>query len=466
MNERHPPDWLPPGAEELLSNWPDHQRSDKDFERMARAIEARLATEGSINRSENTELGSELAGRTDDESLDSTGADADPPASSEQLSPRALADAKNPKQDSDDWLFRPPLPLASGERRHAPGSPAKSGTELSLKEIAQAALESAPAAAARPPLRSHVQRRTSREEATAARGNTSDRQSQINLVSRRSPVRPAVQTLQARGAETTAPNVVAKSNIVSMPSVVASEQPSTAVSSSERGDSNVSPEQPRQSSRAPAWWLWGSVAAAACVGALFVKGFDTQPTVATAPTVTVIHQITAAPPSADVSDTESETPTSPPAAVAKLEQQPEATSLEDLPMEKPRAVARAVRTKPQPSAASEGDAEGTGAPEPEIAEPQLIPAARPGALPERPSIGAAQGAIGAKLGPARACLAGTYQPSKASVVFGSDGRVRSVQVSGPAQGTPAEPCIIKAMSSARLQPFADESFTIRTTVRP
>jgi hypothetical protein len=70
------------------------------------------------------------------------------------------------------------------------------------------------------------------------------------------------------------------------------------------------------------------------------------------------------------------------------------------------------------------------------------------------------------LGGARACVAGQDAPSSATVTFGSDGRVQSVGVSGPAAGTPAEACIKAALSKARVQPFARPSFTVSTPVRP
>jgi hypothetical protein len=99
-------------------------------------------------------------------------------------------------------------------------------------------------------------------------------------------------------------------------------------------------------------------------------------------------------------------------------------------------------------------------------QPVLVPAAAGASQAQRPSIGAAQGAVGVVLPAARACLAGQTQPSRVDVIFASDGRVRSVAVGGPAQGTPAEACIANAMRTARVRPFGDDTFTVRTTVRP
>jgi hypothetical protein len=97
---------------------------------------------------------------------------------------------------------------------------------------------------------------------------------------------------------------------------------------------------------------------------------------------------------------------------------------------------------------------------------KMKPAATAGDIPEKPSVGAVQAAIGSVLGGARACVAGQDAPSQATVTFGSDGRVQSVGVSGPAAGTPAAACIKAALSKARVQPFARPTFTVGTPVRP
>jgi hypothetical protein len=89
-----------------------------------------------------------------------------------------------------------------------------------------------------------------------------------------------------------------------------------------------------------------------------------------------------------------------------------------------------------------------------------------GGVPDRPSTGAAQAAVGAVLGAARSCLAGQPQGSSATLVFGSNGEVSSVSVNGPAAGTPAASCIQTALKKARVQPFAAPSFSLGVTVRP
>jgi len=89
-----------------------------------------------------------------------------------------------------------------------------------------------------------------------------------------------------------------------------------------------------------------------------------------------------------------------------------------------------------------------------------------GGMSDRPSTGAAQAAVGAVLGAARACIAGQPDPSSATLTFGSSGEVTSVSVSGAAAGTPAATCIKGALGKARVQPFAAQSFSLGVTIRP
>lgn len=86
-------------------------------------------------------------------------------------------------------------------------------------------------------------------------------------------------------------------------------------------------------------------------------------------------------------------------------------------------------------------------------------------VPRKPSQGAVTGAIGAVLRGARACLGPDDPVSRASIVFGSDGTVQSVSVTGGAKGKPAEACIKSALMKAKLQPFAEPSYTANITVR-
>jgi hypothetical protein len=118
--------------------------------------------------------------------------------------------------------------------------------------------------------------------------------------------------------------------------------------------------------------------------------------------------------------------------------------------------------KPAPKPAASAT---TGAPRP--GDAKLRPAElSSNEMTDRPSAGAAQAAVGAVLGAARACVAGHPQPSSAQLVFGSDGQVQSVTVAGPAAGTPAAACIETALKKARVQPFAASTFSLAVTVRP
>lgn len=95
-------------------------------------------------------------------------------------------------------------------------------------------------------------------------------------------------------------------------------------------------------------------------------------------------------------------------------------------------------------------------------EPQLKPAeGSSGSVPLSPSAGAVSTALGSVRSGASACLAGQTESVSASVTFAADGHVLSVRASGPAAA-----CIQAALSKAHIAPFAKESFTASTTVRP
>ncbi|MEI9948198.1 MAG: hypothetical protein WDO74_04275 [Pseudomonadota bacterium] len=100
-------------------------------------------------------------------------------------------------------------------------------------------------------------------------------------------------------------------------------------------------------------------------------------------------------------------------------------------------------------------------------DPALRPAdSRGGELPAKPSTGAVQAALGSVMSGARHCVAGDDAPSSAVVVFGSDGRVQHVSVSGSAAGKSSAQCIEAQLSRARVQPFAASNFSVNATVRP
>lgn len=88
-----------------------------------------------------------------------------------------------------------------------------------------------------------------------------------------------------------------------------------------------------------------------------------------------------------------------------------------------------------------------------------------GAVPQKPSQGAITGALGAVLPEARRCLGPDDPISRASVVFGSNGTVQSVNVSGGAAGKPAEACIKGALMKAKVAPFAEATYSAPVTIR-
>lgn len=88
-----------------------------------------------------------------------------------------------------------------------------------------------------------------------------------------------------------------------------------------------------------------------------------------------------------------------------------------------------------------------------------------GNVPQKPSQGAVTGALGAVLPGARACLGPDDPISRASIVFSSAGTAQSVNVTGGAAGKPAEACIKGALMKAKVQPFAEPTYTANVTVR-
>jgi hypothetical protein len=109
---------------------------------------------------------------------------------------------------------------------------------------------------------------------------------------------------------------------------------------------------------------------------------------------------------------------------------------------------------------------------PHAAAPREAPAAAaaPGGpvagLPDSPSLGAVRAALAAQLGSAKACVADQQGASRASLTFGSDGKVKSVAVSGPAAGTAAEECIRGALQRATVAPFSRPTFVVGLPLRP
>jgi hypothetical protein len=98
-------------------------------------------------------------------------------------------------------------------------------------------------------------------------------------------------------------------------------------------------------------------------------------------------------------------------------------------------------------------------------EPEA-PTFAPGTVPQRPSMGAVQSALGRVTPEARNCLNPDDPISRATVTFVSLGNTSSVVVTGHAAGTPAEACIKAALGKAKVPPFAQDSFSAPVTIRP
>jgi len=131
----------------------------------------------------------------------------------------------------------------------------------------------------------------------------------------------------------------------------------------------------------------------------------------------------------------------------------------------PRGGAKAAAPAEAP-AAKEGT---TPAPQaPPAAETELRPAAADssGGLPDKPSTGSVQAALGSVMGNARACMAGAGAPAPARIVFGASGNVSQVEISGATAGTPAAACLENALRRARVAPFAAATFSVSISIRP
>jgi hypothetical protein len=104
---------------------------------------------------------------------------------------------------------------------------------------------------------------------------------------------------------------------------------------------------------------------------------------------------------------------------------------------------------------------------------QALPAPEPAAggarnqnIPEQPSQGSVQAAVGAVVSGAKACVAGADDVSRALVTFSSAGTVTSVNVSGWAAGHGKSSCVQGALKAAKVGPFSKPSFTVTVPIRP
>ncbi len=100
---------------------------------------------------------------------------------------------------------------------------------------------------------------------------------------------------------------------------------------------------------------------------------------------------------------------------------------------------------------------------PEAVAQQAGPVSANSDVPEQPGKGAISGALSGPRGVAKTCLEGHTTPASVSVVFGSDGKVQTVNVNGA--GTEAE-CVKRAFSRANVGAFRRATFPVSVTVTP
>lgn len=91
------------------------------------------------------------------------------------------------------------------------------------------------------------------------------------------------------------------------------------------------------------------------------------------------------------------------------------------------------------------------------------PASQNSDLPEQPGKGAISGALSGPRGVAKTCLDGHNAPASVSVVFGSDGKVQTVNVTGAGAATD---CVKKAFGRANVGQFRRATFPVSVTITP
>ena len=105
-------------------------------------------------------------------------------------------------------------------------------------------------------------------------------------------------------------------------------------------------------------------------------------------------------------------------------------------------------------------AAGAGAPEPAAGNPKNQN------IPEQPSQGSVQAAVGTVMGGAKGCVAGADDVSRANVTFSSGGSVSSVSVTGWAAAHGKSSCVQAALKGAKVGAFSKPSYTVGVTIRP
>ncbi|WP_438025921.1 hypothetical protein [Sorangium sp. So ce233] len=111
----------------------------------------------------------------------------------------------------------------------------------------------------------------------------------------------------------------------------------------------------------------------------------------------------------------------------------------------------------------------SGEKQPSVESEAPVPASGPlrqQNVPEQPSQGSVQAALGSVMGSARACVAGADDVSRAQITFSSAGQVSKVSVSGWAAANGQTSCVQSALKAANVGPFSKPSFSVSATIRP
>jgi hypothetical protein len=242
-------------------------------------------------------------------------------------------------------------------------------------------------------------------------------------------------------------------------------------------DAHTPPAQ--RSARSRQWALAAGGALALAAGAaLLLRGGESTTFAPVAPAPEVEQPLSAAqrdePQHASL-------PQAPANAQGELAVSPESLAEAPAPARTPRAPAGGAQAARPRTAVAQGPARApSGAssivldeersvppapntsPEAAVDEPPLAPAhATTADMPLQPSAGAVSAALGGVRPRAQACLAGHSGAATAVVTFASNGTVARVSATGPAAA-----CIQEALSKARIQPFARDTFSATTTIRP
>ncbi len=351
-----------------------------------------------------------------------------------------------------DDLLAAPLPVGDDE-----GTPSAGGKAAARKEgVPESARTSRPPESAPPQSLADLARAAVADAAKPADDASDIARESLSVASR---------------SRTSAPDIAAVlASRPSRPSVPPASTPAPA-SEDQARPSHAATAGKRRSS-GPLVAAGVALVGLAAAVAIFVRGhnqpppLETNPQVQQQPVAAAAPAASAAPAPAKAAEEEK--------GVLSLDQLPNgelAAASKTAPSAGAHAAPRGKLAAAAPEDKSEVKVQLPGTASDKTTQDKPIPGMKPAegttnGLPDKPSTGAVAVAVGAVLGSARACVAGQDEPSHAVIVFGSDGRVKSVSVSGPAAGTPAAGCIRAALSQARLQPFARSTFSVGTPVRP